>query len=124
MLRHFRVLRDARFCANSQIFRLAAGKVVNDLTHDMAAMRSQGVPLEPCEAPTRPMDGYGQPIHPRHREILGKMADEPKPLAGHPMGMAVEPDGQGGTEVALSEEAQAFEEAKAHPKLPISGDVE
>lgn len=119
--RQFRVLRTSRYCVDGAVHRIAKGSVVTNLTHDVAGLREQGVPLEPCERYELPRDAYGAAVLPLEREVpptppAGPTPQTPEqPLAGHPEGATEVPSPDGGTEL----EPPEAEEPKPSPQAEI-----
>lgn len=50
----FRVVKTSRFITLDGIHELREGSIVSEATHDLAAVRAQNIPIEPCAPPEAP----------------------------------------------------------------------
>lgn len=57
----YRTRTPGRIFVDGTVAHLAIGSLVSSATHDLDALRSSGVVLEPCDRIQRPLDAYGEP---------------------------------------------------------------
>jgi hypothetical protein len=67
-VQHFKVARQAVFVVNGNVITLHAGSIVSSATHNVEELRGQGVPLDPCDAPSAGLDAYGRPKSAAYQE--------------------------------------------------------
>lgn len=134
-VQYYEVQRTSRYCPKGGLpTRVRKGALVSQATHDLDALKAQGVPMQATDRkPGLERDAYGQIKLPHNREIAfpryrmqGRkvIPNAHLLMTGHPMGLREMPDGEGGTELELSDEARDFEHSRANPKLPMGGSVD